>query len=193
MTYQTNYESGGGKVGEKTVDAWSMKMSAEKDNPQAGNIAQAQMMMFGPGGLGGYVAPTDGGVVVTYGKNADLMGKAVEAAKSNDGLSSDPGVKAVSAQLPSDRTVEAYIGVKSIMETAIGFMGMMGAGPANFTVPADLPPIGMGGVAQSGGMRFSTFVPTQVITTIKALSDSMKGDEEPAEPAPQEKTGQPKF
>ena len=195
IAYQTKYEVGGGKVGEKAVDAWSMKMTADKDNPQGAQIAQAQMMMFGPGGLGGFLAPTDGGVVMTYGKNSDLMGKALEAAKSNTGLTGDAGFKAVAAQLPSDRSVEMYIGVKSIMETAIGFMGMMGAGPANFEVPADLPPIGMGGVAQGGGMRFSTFVPTQVLTTVKSLTDSMKGqdDAEPAEPAPKEKAGQPKF
>jgi hypothetical protein len=195
MTYLSNYESGGGKVGEKAVDAWTMKMTPEKDNPKGAQIAQAMMMMFGPGGLGGYVAATDNGVVLTYGKNSDLMGKALEAAKSNSGLNADAGVKAVAAQLPSDRSMEVYIGVKSIMDTVIGFMGMMGAGPANFNVPADLPPIGTGGVAQGGGMRFSTFVPTQVLTTFKALSDSMKAgdDAEPAEPAPKEKAGQPKF
>ncbi len=195
MTYQSSYEAGGGKVGDKTVDSWSLKMTPDKDNPQSAQIAQAMMMMFGPGGLGGYVAQTDNGVVLTYGKNSDLMGKALEAAKSNNGLNAEAGVKAVAAQLPADRTLEAYIGVKSLMETAIGFMGMMGAGPANFEVPADLPPIGMGGISQGGGMRFSTFVPTKVLTTIKTLSDSMKGEGEgePAEPAPKEKAGQPKF
>ena len=72
------------------------------------------------------------------------MGRALEAAKSGSGLTSDAGLKDVQSQLPADRSFEAQIGVKSIMETVIGFMGMMGGGPANFNVPQDLPPIGLG-------------------------------------------------
>jgi hypothetical protein len=193
VTYQTGFESGGAKVGEMTVDTWTMKMSADPNSPEGAQMAPAMTMMFGPGGLGGYVAKTDGGVVVTYSKSADLMTKCLEAAKSGNGLTADAGVKAVSAQLPPDRAVEAYIGVKSILETAIGFMGMMGGAPSNFEVPADLPPVGIGLTGVGGGARMGVFVPTKVLSTIQALTKSVNGGDEAPEPAPKDKAGQPKF
>lgn len=176
MTYQTTYEAGGAKVAEKPVDAWSMKFQMDQNNPAAAQIGQVQMMLFGPGGMGGYASQIDSGVVVTYAKNSELMGKALEAAKSGGGLNSDAGMKEVQAQLPADRCFEAQIGVKSIMETAIGFMGMMGGGPTNFNVPQDLPPIGMGATGASGGLRMTMFMPAKVMQTFKALGDSMNAD-----------------
>jgi len=176
-----------------------MKFQVDPSNPAAQQIAQVQMMFFGPTGMNGYIAPAKDGVVVTYAKNSDLMTRALDAAKNGHGLSEDAGVKTVAANLPADRTLEVYIGIRSILETAQGFMGMMGGGGANFNVPADLPPVGIGGTTDSGGMRASVYVPTQVITTIKAFGDSMKGEDAADEgdekdaSKKKDKTGQPKF
>jgi hypothetical protein len=173
LTYTTGYEAGKVKVGDKSVDEWSMKFQMDPNNPAAAQVGQMQMMLFGPGGMGGYSAQTESGVVMTYAKNSDLMGRAMEAAKSGSGLTSDAGLKDVQSQLPADRSFEAQIGVKSIMETVIGFMGMMGGGPANFNVPQDLPPIGLGATGASGGVRMTMFMPSKVMQTFKALGDSM--------------------
>jgi hypothetical protein len=195
MGYQTSFESGGGKVGDKPVDVWTMKMTPDPNNPQAQQIAQAQMMMFGPTGLAGYASATDSGVVLTYAKNSDLMTAALAAAKGSNGLNGDTGVKSVSSSLPADRTLELYIGVKSILETVQGFMGMMGGGGGNMPVPAELPPVGIGGTGENGGARASLFVPMDVIKTIKAFADQAKGGAEDEMDAPKkkDKTGQPKF
>lgn len=208
ITYATAYESGGGKVGDKAVDSWSLKMQMDPNNPAAQQMAQMQMMMFGPNGLNGYIAQAEGGVVMTYSKNGDLMSQALQAAAGGDkGLGGDAGVKAVQANLPAGRTAEAYIGIKSILETAQGFMGMMGGGGGNFVVPQDLPPVGIGGTTDSGGVRASIYVPTQVMTTIKGFAESVKGGEggeggddmDADKPKKDEnnkksdKTGQPKF
>jgi hypothetical protein len=197
IKYQTSYQSGNTKVGDTAVDTWSMKMGPDpKDTTgQAAQMMQATSMLLGPGGLGGYIAATPSGVVQTYSKNSELMGKALEAAKSGEGLSADPGIKLVSAQLPAERSMEVYLGVKSILETAMGFMAMFGGGPQNFEPPADLPPIGMAATMNAGGARFSTFVPTQVAQTLKTLGDSMNGggEDDAMDPVPNNGAGQPKF
>ncbi|MBL9031843.1 MAG: hypothetical protein JNM80_09060 [Phycisphaerae bacterium] len=192
-TFTTSYQAGASKVGETPVDSWGMKMAMDPDDPNAAMMGQMQMMLFGPTGLSGYVAPVKGGVVMTYSKNSALMDQAMKASQGGEGMAADAGVKGVAERLPAGRSMEMYIGVKSIMETAVGFMGMMGGGPANFEVPQDLPPIGIGAVPADGGLRASVFVPSRVISAIKSLVDSMEGEEgEPAE-EPKDKTGQPKF
>jgi len=197
VTYQTTFESGGGKVGGKAVDTWGMRMQIDPNNPAAQQLGQMQMMLFGPTGLSGYIAQTDGGVVMTYAKNSDLMTKALDAAKAKNGLNSDAGVKSVSDQFPAGRSFEAYIGVHSILETALGFAGMMGAAPPDFQLPDNLPPIGISGTTADGGVRMTAFMPTKVMLTIKSLAEQMGGgmggggDEEM--PPPGEKAGQPKF
>lgn len=193
ITYQTAYEAGAAKAGEKPVDAWSMKMQLDPNNPAAQQMGQMQMMLFGPSGMGGYISPADGGVVVTYAKNSELMTKALDAAKSGNGLGTDAVVKAVGQQLPADRNFEVQIGVKSILDTAIGFMGMMGAGPTDFKVPESVPPIGIAGTGTSGGMRMTVFLPTKTMETFRDLGTSMQGGEGGEEPADGEKAGQPKF
>jgi hypothetical protein len=160
----------------------------------AQQMAQAQMMLFGPSGLQGYAAPVNGGIVMTYSKNDDLLNKAMDAANNRGGMGSNPGVQAVAGRMPKGQSIAGYIGIGSILETVVGFMGMMGGGPANFQVPGDLPPIGLGVVTNTGGLRGTVFVPTQVIQTFKALGDAFggAGDEEIDE-MNDESTGQPKF
>lgn len=198
VTFQTSFDSGATKVNDQPVDTWGLRMQIDPGNPAAQQMGQMQMMLFGPMGLSGYIAPASGGVVMTYSKNSDLMTKALQAAKAGDGLSSEPGVKLIAEHLPAGRTVEAYIGVKSILDTAVGFMGMMGAGAPDFQVPENVSPIGFGGTTTDGGMRITMFMPADVIKTIKDLGQSMNpgaGDEEgdPMDAPPKEKSGQPKF
>ncbi|MFN0133310.1 MAG: hypothetical protein ACKVW3_12390 [Phycisphaerales bacterium] len=192
-TFTTSYEAGASKVAESAVDAWGMKMAMDPDDPNSAMMGQVQMMLFGPSGLSGYVAPVKNGVVVTYSKNSALLEQAMKASQNGDGMGSDAGVKGVAERLPAGRSMEMYIGVKAIMETAVGFLGMMGGGPANFEVPKDLPPIGIGAVPADGGLRASVVIPNQVISSIKKLIDEMEGEEGGGEEPAPEKTGQPKF
>jgi hypothetical protein len=195
ITYQSKYEAGA-KAGERTVDAWSMRMQPDPTNPQAQQIGQAQMMMFGPSGLGGYIAPAKDGLVMTYSKNSELLGKALDAANSGSGLTSDPLVKDVASHLPQGGSVAAFVGVKSILEMVMGFAPMMGMDTSAVKLPDQLAPIGAGMVTDSGGMRSTVFVPTQVMETFGSLAKAMGGGEEGGENEngkDDEKTGQPKF
>jgi hypothetical protein len=198
ITYQSAYETGA-KAGEKTVDAWSMRMQPDPTNPQAQQIGQAQMMMFGPSGLGGYIAPANGGLVVTYSKNPDLLGKALEAANGGGdaGIAADPDVKDVASHLPRGGSVAAFVGVKSILDMVMGFAPMMGMDTSAVKLPEKLAPIGAGVVTDQGGMRGTVFVPTAVLQTFKSLGDAMGGGQDEGNENENgntdEKTGQPKF
>lgn len=191
ITYQSSFEAGGGKAGDKTVDLFSVKFQVDENNPGADQIRMVQSALFGTGGITGFVAPAPGGVVVTYSKNTTLLQAALAAAGDQKGLGADKGVRTVTENLPSERVGEAFIGTKSILETVTAFMGQF-----NFKVPEDLPPIGLSLTTAGGGARVTAFAPQSVIETLSRLKKLQEGEgDEDAEKKPpaKEKTGQPKF
>jgi hypothetical protein len=199
ITFLTSYQAESATVGNNKVDVWTMKMQPDPTNPNSAQIAQMQTMLFGPTGLGGYMAKTDKGVVVTYSKNSSLLEQALQSAAKGEGLSKEAGVSQVAAQLPEARTLAGYVGIKNIMEIGIGFMAMIPGAPAvSFEIPQDLPPVGFGGTGDQGGFHSRIFVPTQVIQTIKDFAEAAQkqaaeegmGDENKEG---DEGTGQPKF
>ena len=186
VSFTTTYEEGVA-AGSQKADAWSIKMQADPENPQADMLNQVNFMLFGPGGLGGYSVPTDGGVVLTYSKNSDLLAQAVASAKGGANMGTEAEVKKIAAALPADRSFEGYIGVKSLLDTALGVLGPAGIAP-NVQVPDEIPPVGMGMTTHGGGFRMTLVVPTKVMTSIKTMVDSMdQGDGEKPD------AGQPKF
>jgi len=196
ISFTTSYTEGAEKIGDASADAWTMKMQGDPNNPASQMIGQMQQMLFGPAGMQGFIVPSGNGVALTYAKNKDLAAKAIAAAKAGNGLTSDAGVKSVGAQLPADRTMEGYIGVKSIMTTVLGFMSMMGGGAADLKVPQDLPPVGFGGTTDQGGVRVAVYVPAQVISAIRDMGQAMKGggeEDEMEDGDKKEGAGQPKF
>ncbi len=189
FTYQTAYVPDAKTVNGVSVAEWSMRMQADPNDPNAQQAMMAMGMIFGmEGGPSGYYAPADGGAVMTYSKNTQLLEQALDAAKGN-GLASSQQIKDVAAELPAGRTVEGYVGVKSILDMFMGFAAMMGGGPPEVQIPEDLAPIGLGGTTAEGGLRFVVFAPTQVLTTFKALGDELGGVGGDVE----EGAGQPRF
>lgn len=180
ITYTTTYQENV-KAGERTADAWSMKMAADPEDPEAQMLNQVNFMLFGPNGLNGYAMKADGGLIMTYAKNADLLGQAVTASKGGDNMTADADIKVIAAKLPPDRTMEGYIGVKSLMDTVLGALGAMGMAP-NIEIPENIPPIGMGATTDGGGIRMTVVIPTKVMTSIKAMAEAMDmgggGDDE---------------
>lgn len=173
MTYETTYQEGV-KAGELTVDAWTMKMTADPEDPEAVQMSQAMGMLFGPNGLSGYTAKTDGGLVMTYAKNTALVQRALAAAKGGENMNADPEVAKIAAELPADRSFEGYIGVQGLVDTALAFMGMMGMAP-NIAPPENIPPVGMGAATHDGGIRMTVVIPTKVMTSVKSLMEAMDG------------------
>jgi hypothetical protein len=196
ITFTTGYQPGGAKVGETPVDVWTMKMQGDPTNPASAQIAQVQTMLFGPTGLGGYMARASNGVIVTYSKNNSLLDQALQAAKSGQGLSKDDGIAQVAPNLPAGSSFTGYMGIKNILEIGIGFLSMMpGAPVVNFEVPQDLPPVGFGAANAQGGVHSQVFIPTQVIQTVKSLVETVQkaGEAEEMGDEDAEETGQPKF
>jgi hypothetical protein len=152
-------------------------MEFDPNDPMA---AQAQMMtsmIFGQG-MNGMNATVDSGLISVYSQNTPLMNSAIEAAKSGkNALGDDALLKEARSHLPEDRTMEFYIGVKPLMDAAIGAMAMFGGGP-EITVPAQLSPIAAGGTANNGGVTFRMFVPSDVIKGIAEVTKQMNAGEE---------------
>jgi hypothetical protein len=189
MTYQTTMQEQ--QAAGRQVQAWSVRMQPERNNPTAQQAAQMSMMVFGPTGMGGFVARAERGVITTFSRNSDLLEKSINAANTDTGLGQEEGIRAVSGNLPSGRTFEGYIGVRHILDTALGFMGMMGGGPVDFEVPENMPPVALGGTSSNGGLRMAIFVPTEVLSAISELQAAMGGDDDWEED--ENDTGLPRF
>jgi hypothetical protein len=187
MTYQATMQEQ--QAAGRPVQSWSVRMQPERGNPAAQQAAQMQMMLFGPAGMGGFAAKSERGVVMTFSRNSDLLQQSLNAANTDAGLRQEGGIQAVQQHLPEGRTFEAYIGLRHILETALGFMGMMGAAPMDFDVPETMPPIAMGATTSSGGVRMAMFVPAEVISTIRELQEAMNDDWEEDE----DDAGLPRF
>lgn len=170
--YQTAYTKEAKDVAGVKVDEWSMRMIGDPNDPNAQQMQMVTMALFGPqGGPGGFIAPAEGGVVATYSKNSAMMEEGLKAAKGGEGLGADPGIKMVGAMLPADRTLEAYVGVKHILDMVSGI------GIIQVQVPEDLAPIGISGSLNQGGARFAWFVPRQVVETLRQLGGPPGGDD----------------
>jgi len=193
MKLTTSYTpESGQKIGETVLQEWSM---ASRMDPQvAGQMNTMMMMMFGPtGGPNGYMASSESGVVMTMSRNRDLAAKAIEAANSGDGFGSDAGVKGVARSLPGDRFVEGYLGMKEIGRMVTAFLPMVTGQPVDVQVPEDLPPLGMGGVASEGGVRFTMFAPAQLVEFAAELAGALEGIGQLA-PGPQDDAAdRPRF
>lgn len=194
MNYATTYTAGGGDVEGQKVDTWSIKFKPAPDNPQGMQVQQAMMLMFGPsGGPGGYVVPTKAGLVVTMGKNSNLVKQAV-AAESGNGLTSAASVKVTADALPAGRVFEAYVGVKDILDMVLPMAAMMTGAPVEVQIPPDLPPIGVGASAAGGGVHAALVMPAAVLKTIRDLQAAFENAQGGAPDVPdEEEGGQPRF
>lgn len=194
VKFTTAYNEGADKASDKPVDTWSMKMTPDPKDPSGAMVAQVQAVLFGPQGLQGFVGQTDNGLVMTYARNKDMLAKSIASLKGGEGLAADAGVKAVGENLPKDRSMEGYIGVKSILTTVTGFMSAMGGAPA-IEVPENLPPVGFGGTTDRGGVRVAVHIPADTIKAVANLQNAMAGGgvEEGMDEGQGEGEAKPKF
>ncbi len=189
LKYKTSYQAGAATVAGVSVDTWGMTMEAEPGNPQAEQAAMMMPMLFGPEGMGGYMAPAAGGVVMTMAKNQPFLEQTIKAAGAGNSLSSEESVKSVAAQLPGDRAFEFYIGTQTILEQVGPFIGM------DPSAMGKIPPIALAGGSNGGGARFTLFVPQQILKLAADMGGGgMGGDGEDAPGGEDEDgAGQPKF
>lgn len=120
-------------------------------------------MMYGPSkGPAGYIAETDSGIVMTMGKDAQLLSKAVSATNGVGTLRKDAGILAAAGMLPENRVMEAYVGVDHILNTVGPMMMMFGAIP-DFAPVERLTPVAMGMTADNGALMFRAVMPVETM------------------------------
>lgn len=178
------------------VSTWEMKLRTD-GNPQMG---QAMGLFFGPsGGPSGYIAPVKGGFIQTYSKNKDLAGKALKAAGGGDTLSGEKLIDQISKKLPDGRMAEAYLGVKTIIESTLPMVSMFTGMQVKYDLPPSLPPVALAVTPAEGGAIVTVYVPNQTIKTAAGVAKAFKdaanrgegGDEEKDVPGkkPEKKPG----
>jgi hypothetical protein len=177
VTTTSTYKAEAAEVSGVKVDTWTSNMEFDPNDPMAAQAQMMSSMIFGQG-MTGMNAGVDSGIVSVYSQNTPLMTSALEAAKSGKGaLADDALLKEARANLPEDRTMEFYIGVKPLMDAAVGAMAMFGGGP-EVTVPPQLSPIAAGGSANNGGVAFRMYVPSDVIKGISEVVKQMDAGED---------------
>lgn len=174
ITVKSSCKSDADTLADVSVVKWSMQMTADGNDPEAQQMVMMQNMIMGPRGLNGFAGIVDKSVVMTYSDNKLLMTNAIEVARSGKGLGSAEDVRAAQAVLPSGRIMEAHLGMKTILETVQGVMGMMG-GPTDWEVPEKIAPISMGLTTNGGGLGARFYVPNDVIMAFKDMGEAMKG------------------
>ncbi len=156
------------KPGAKTVDGtaldqFSMKFNFDKNTPEAAQAQQMINMMYGPGGLNGYMgALSDRNYLLVMGGDDELLTAALQSAKKKeDSLSQTDLVKSISSQLPKDRAIVYYVALDNIATTVLDFMGQMG-----FKIPLKLPemsPIGISMSTEGSVIRVDTAISSDMI------------------------------
>lgn len=186
MTLKTEYKDNAKAIGGVQAASFGMTFDIDQNNEMAGPMQMVMPMLFGPEGkMAGYVATTDKMMVMTLSKNSALLESVLNSAKSGKGLASNALVQQTAERLPADRVMDAYVGVKSVMDMAQGAMAMFGA-PAEFKVPEQIAPIGMSASMNKGGIHYRMHVPTDVIKSIFDVTKQFQGGGEEGGDEPME-------
>lgn len=139
ITTTTSYRPEARTIDGVTVDEWGVATNIEGEaNEQAMQAQMAMSMIFGSNGMGGYIAPSKDGVVMTMSRNSQMLTQTLGTANNGGGLGTGNSISAVSAKLPDNRAFELYIGVDHLMGIGAAFLG---------DIPP-MPPVGI--VAASG-------------------------------------------
>jgi hypothetical protein len=180
VLFHTTWQDAAAEVAGHTLDAWGFTMEGDPNHPngaQAGMMLQQMTMLFGgQAGPSGYVTTTDSGLYSSFSKNSKLMERVLagEGAK----LSANESIQLVAKHLPEDRTGEAYLNIKGVLDMVIPIVQMMGAGADLGEMPESMNPIAMGLATGEGGMHARVFVPADVLQFAGKLAQQMNAEDE---------------
>lgn len=187
LTYTTQWQPDAVTVDEVGAAGWTVQIAGDESNPAAPQI----QMLLGPGGLNGYIAPAEGGVVQTYSKNSTMLGSALDAAKQGQGLGTDPLTERVAEGLPTGRILEGYLGTQSIYQMVSPLISMQTG--VQLPAPAELPPVGFGVAAGDGAAHARLFIPAPVIEAGAAVGMSIQQGQQNFDQEEDDDSGQPDF
>ncbi|MBB6430194.1 hypothetical protein [Algisphaera agarilytica] len=161
ITFTTTYTDKALVIEGVEVDQFQMNM----------NLPPAMMQQFGPmamlmgnSGTGGYIAAKDGKVLVSTVADTQLITQGLQAIGQDDGIGSAGTIATMrDNNLPADASMEAYVSLAGIAETANPFLLMFSPNGQQLDIPADLPPLGMGGASDGEALALRMFVPHEVV------------------------------
>ncbi|MDB5292479.1 MAG: hypothetical protein JWL69_3720 [Phycisphaerales bacterium] len=151
------------------LDAFTMKMELDENDPRAAQAQQMMAMIYGPNGLGGVIgAVDDKTLILTEGATDKLIADTIASARAGkDVLSDTPGVKAVSAQLPEGRVLVYYVALDNIVTSAVKYAQGFGL-QVKLKLPQNLPPLGVSASTDGPAARMDVFVPAQTVQSLVA-------------------------
>lgn len=169
MTYSTSITENALTVAGVPVNQFTMSVSMPPEMMQQMGPAAGFMSMLT--NYQGYMAATGSTFVMTTVADPELIGQALRAAASSNGLGSGGAIAAIRDRaLPPGSIAEFYLSLGGIAEAANGFLGMMGQPPIE--VPSGLPPVASGVSLAAGEISYRLYVPTE---TSKFAVDTAMG------------------
>lgn len=176
MIFNTTYTEDAGQAAGRSLNAWSLSMSADPDheNAMATGMALSQMTMLfgGQAGPSGYITTTDKGVVSTFAKNTKLMEKVLTG---GDSIANNDMLKAAASHLPEDRSAEFYLNIKGVLDMVGPMMAMIAPGTDLGDLPEKMNPIAMGLATGENGMHARVYMPGDVLEFIGSMAQTMGG------------------
>ena len=168
---------------------FTLYRTALPENANDPDVAQARQMFqifYGSDSADVYTGVAGGKFISTVGLSDDLMTLAVEAAKSGAApLAENANVKAVAAQLPTERVMAVYVQVDEILATGLSAANQFGL-QANVQLPPDLPPVGITAAKDGSALRIDVNVPSTLVQSLVAagmqLFMQMQGGGQPGGP-----------
>lgn len=157
------YEPGKKDIDGLKVDSYEYRFLSDPSNP---GMAMGAGMIFGPtGGPAGYIGKVDGGLIQTLGKSDALIASTLKSIKGENSLAGDKTLAQIGDKLPANRTAEAYVSVKDLLNQLLPMAAMFGA-PVAVDVPQNLPPIGAAIAPSEGSVTASVYLPAPVLKTV---------------------------
>jgi hypothetical protein len=168
-----------------SLDQFTMQFTFDRNEPGGAQAAQMMTMLYGPGGLSGYMGVLDDKTYIQVtGGDDELLNTTVAAAKAKASPLADLAtVKAVAAQLPANRGAVAYIAVDNIIATVCQYAAQFGV-PIQLKLPPDLPPLGVAVGTEGPAIRVDMAVPSELIENLVAAAIQMGMQRGGAPPRP---------
>ncbi|HRK32265.1 MAG TPA: hypothetical protein PLD59_14455 [Tepidisphaeraceae bacterium] len=157
--------------GAKTIEGLAFDQVKGDFKIDGGGPEVEQMMkfMYGPDGMNFYVAELGADKLVqAFGIDDAMIAATVKATKDKtDVLGALPGVKAVTAQLPANKSGVFYVAIDEFVGTGLNVAKQFGFG-MNVQMQPDLPPLAMSTATEGTAIRIDVHAPTQLISQLIA-------------------------
>lgn len=163
----TEYKKNVREIAGHQADTYAVKM---KFPPELMMAQQQIAMVYGPGGLQGYVVAVKNGVIQTMSRNSEVVEQTI-AAMNGEGknLGANRVLAAADELLPANPMMKMYIGLGTISEQ-VGPLVAMAVPGLNLEELAAMPPLAMAMGAADGGIVGSFAIPAPVLKTAAEMA-----------------------